>query len=37
MLKAIKERLLRERGKIDYAALRRDGYSKTLIARLKGI
>ena len=35
LLKAVKEKLLREKGKIDYAALRRDGYSETLIARLK--
>ena len=37
LLKAVKEKLLREKGKIDCAALRRDGYSETLIARLKVI
>jgi hypothetical protein len=37
LLKAVKDKLLREKGKIDYAALRRDGYSETLIARLKTI
>jgi hypothetical protein len=37
LLKAVKEKLLRERGKIDYAALRRDGYSEDLIARLRRI
>ncbi len=37
LLKAVKEKLLREKGKIDYAALRRNGYSETLIARLKAI
>lgn len=37
LLKAVKEKLLREQGKIDYAALRRDGYSDDLIARLKQI
>ncbi|HXT40910.1 MAG TPA: hypothetical protein VN887_12930 [Candidatus Angelobacter sp.] len=37
LLKAVKEKLLREKGKIDYAALRRDGYSETLITRLKAI
>jgi hypothetical protein len=37
LLKAVKDKLLREKGKIDYAALRRDGYSETLIARLKAI
>ena len=35
LLKATKEKLLRENGKIDYAVLRRGGYSETLIARLK--
>ena len=35
LLKAVKEKLLREQGKIDYADLRRDGYSDELIARLK--
>jgi hypothetical protein len=37
LLKAVKEKLLREKGKIDYAALRRNGYSEELIARLKQI
>jgi hypothetical protein len=37
LLKAVKEKLLREKGKIDYAALRRNGYSEDLIARLKQI
>ncbi|HET7625373.1 MAG TPA: hypothetical protein VFM25_08910 [Verrucomicrobiae bacterium] len=37
LLKAVKEKILREKGKIDYAALRRDGYSEDLIARLKHI
>ena len=37
LLKAVKEKILREKGKIDYAALRRNGYSETLIARLKEI
>jgi hypothetical protein len=37
LLKAVKQKLLREKGKIDYAALRRNGYSETLIARLKEI
>jgi hypothetical protein len=37
LLKAAKEKLLREKGKIDYAALRRNGYSEGLIARLKQI
>lgn len=37
LLKSVKERLLREKGKIDYAALRRNGYSEDLIVRLKEI
>jgi hypothetical protein len=37
LLKAVKEKLLREKGKVDYAALRRNGYSEDLIARLKQI
>lgn len=37
LLKAVKGKILREKGKIDYAALRRNGYSETLIARLKEI
>ena len=37
LLKAVKEKLLREKGKIDYASLRRDGYSETLIAGIKAI
>lgn len=35
LLKAVKEKLVREKGKIDYAALRRKGYSDDLITRLK--
>ena len=37
LLKAVKEKLLRENGKIDYAALRDSGYSDAMIARLKQI
>ena len=37
LLKAVKGKLLREKGKIDYAALRRNGYSEDLLARLKQI
>ena len=37
LLKAVKEKLVREKGKIDYAALRRNGYSEDLITRLKQI
>ena len=37
LLKAVKEKLLREKGDIDYATLRREGYSEAMIARLKAI
>jgi len=37
LLKAVKQKLLRENGKIDYAALRRGGYTEDLISRLKAI
>jgi len=37
LLKAVKEKLLREKGRIDYEALRRDGYSEALIRRLKAV
>ena len=37
LLKAVKDKILREKGKVDHAALRRQGYSETLIARLKEI
>jgi hypothetical protein len=37
LLKAVKDKLLREKGRIDYAQLRRNGYSEDLIARLKEI
>ena len=37
LLKAVKEKILREKGKINYAALRQDGYSNEMIARLKQI
>jgi len=35
LLNAVKEKLLREKGKVDYDLLRRSGYGETLIARLK--
>jgi hypothetical protein len=37
LLKAVKQKLLQDNGKIDYAALRRGGYSEDLISRLKAI
>lgn len=35
LLKAVKDKMIAEKGKVDYAALRRNGYSEDLIARLK--
>ena len=35
LLKAVKEKILRERGAIDYNALRQKGYNDTMIRRLK--
>jgi len=37
LLKAVKRKLLREKGKISYVALRRGGYSESLILRLKAV
>ena len=37
LLQAVKEKILREKGKIDYTALRQGGYSDEIIARLKQI
>ena len=37
LLKAIKQKMLREEGRVDYTELRRQGYSEELIARLEEI
>lgn len=37
LLKAVKVKLLRKGGRIDYAKLRKQGYSAATIARLKEI
>jgi hypothetical protein len=37
LLKAVKAKLLKEKGKIDYASLKRDGYSDELISRLREV
>ena len=37
LLKAVKAKLLKDKGKIDYDALRRGGYSDDLIARLREV
>jgi hypothetical protein len=35
LLKAVKERLLKQEGRINYEALRQQGYSEATLARLK--
>ena len=35
LLKAVKEKLLKEHGRIDFEDLRRRGYSEVTLARLK--
>ena len=35
LLRAVKEKMLRENGQIDYEALAKEGYSAAMIARLK--
>jgi hypothetical protein len=35
LLRAVKEKMLREKGQIDYEALAKEGYSAAMIARLK--
>ena len=37
LLKAVKAKLLRKGGKIDYGQLRKQGYSEAIITRLKEI
>jgi hypothetical protein len=37
LLKAVKEKILREKGVIDFDDLRRKGYSEATLARLKEI
>jgi len=37
LLRAAKEKMLREKGRIDYDQLRRDGFSAEMIARLKAL
>lgn len=35
LLKAVKDKIVREKGKVDYTVLRRQGYSEETITRLK--
>jgi len=35
LLKAVKQKMLKKQGSVDYAKLRKDGYSERLLARLE--
>ena len=37
LLKAVKERMLKQRGRVDFDELRRQGYSETTLAKLEEI
>jgi hypothetical protein len=37
LLRAAKQKMLREKGRIDYDQLRREGFSAEMIARLKAL
>jgi len=37
LLRALKRKMLREKGRIDYDELARDGYSAEMISRLKAL
>jgi hypothetical protein len=36
LLRAVKQRLRNKQGRVDYAKLRKDGYSERFLARLEG-
>ena len=36
LLKAVKQKLLKKQGRVDYAKLRKDGYSDRFLAKLEG-
>ena len=36
LLKAVKEKMLKKQGRVDYAKLRKDGYSDRFLAKLEG-
>jgi len=35
LLKAVKQKMLKKQGRVDYAKLRKDGYSERILARLE--
>ena len=35
LLKAVKQRMLKKDGRVDYAKLRREGYSERILAKLE--
>ena len=36
LLKAVKQKMLKKQGRVDYVKLRRDGYSDRFLAKLEG-
>jgi hypothetical protein len=36
LLKAVKEKMLRKQGRVDYGKLRKDGYSERFLTKLEG-
>ena len=36
LLKAIKQKMLKKQGRVDYSKLRKDGYSDRFLAKLEG-
>lgn len=36
LLKAVKQKMLKKQGRVDYAKLRKDGYSGRFLAKLEG-
>ena len=36
LLKAVKQKMLKKQGRVDYAKLRKDGYSDRFLAKLEG-
>jgi hypothetical protein len=37
LLRAVKQKMLKQQGRVDYAKLRKDGYSDRFLARLEDV
>lgn len=37
LLKSVKQKMLKKQGRVDYAKLRKDGYSERFLARLEEV